>query len=59
MEKTEILIGKIYRTKEGNCYDIPDNAPINPLLRTIIKIAIDESEKVNMDRINILGYMAQ
>jgi hypothetical protein len=45
--ETEILIGKLYRTKEGNWYDMPGNTPINPLLRTMIKMAIDESEKAN------------
>jgi len=44
----EILIGKLYKTKEGNWYDMPGNTPINPLLRTMIKMAIDESEKANM-----------
>jgi len=39
------LIGKLYRTDEGNWYDLPDNNPINPLLLTFIKMAIDESEK--------------
>ena len=46
--ETELLIGKLYKTKEGNWYDMPDNTPINPLLRTMIKMAIDESEKANM-----------
>jgi hypothetical protein len=41
----EILIGKLYKTDEGNWYDLPDNNPINPLLLTFIKMAIDESEK--------------
>lgn len=39
------LIGKLYRTKEGNWYDMPGSTQINPLLRTMIKIAIDASEK--------------
>jgi len=43
----EIFIGKLYRTKEGNWYDLPDAPAINPLLRTFIKMAIDESEKLN------------
>ena len=46
--ETELLIGKLYKTKEGNWYDMPGNTPINPLLRTMIKMAIDESEKANM-----------
>ncbi|MBG9378435.1 hypothetical protein I5907_19520 [Panacibacter sp. DH6] len=39
------LIGKLYRTKEGNWYDMPENTSINPLLKTFIKIAIEETEK--------------
>lgn len=42
---SETLIGKLYKTDEGNWYDLPDNNPINPLLLTFIKMAIDESEK--------------
>lgn len=39
------LIGKLYRTKEGNWYDTPENTSINPLLKTFIKIAVEETEK--------------
>ena len=46
--ETEMVIGKLYRTKEGNWYDMPGNTPINPLLRTMIKMALDESEKTNV-----------
>lgn len=46
--ETELLIGKLYKTKEGNWYDMPGNTPINPLLRTMIKMAIDESEKAKI-----------
>lgn len=45
--EAEMLIGKLYRTKEGNWYDMPGSTPINPLLRTMIKMAIDEAEKNN------------
>lgn len=45
--ETELLIGTLYKTKEGNWYDMPGNTPINPLLRTMIKMAIDESEKAD------------
>jgi hypothetical protein len=45
MNDGEILIGKLYKTDEGNWYDLPDNNPINPLLLTFIKMAIDEAEK--------------
>lgn len=41
----ESVIGKLYRTKDGNWYDLPNVVTINPLLRTMIKIAIEQSEK--------------
>jgi hypothetical protein len=44
MSNGETFIGKLYKTDEGNWYDLPDNNPINPLLLTFIKMAIDESE---------------
>jgi len=44
---TETIIGTLYRTKDGNWYDMPGKAAINPLLRTMIKIAIEESEKAD------------
>jgi hypothetical protein len=43
--EAEIFVGKLYKTKEGNWYDVPGNISINPLLKTLIKMAIDESEK--------------
>ena len=45
VSESEIFIGKLYKTEEGNWYDLPINNPINPLLATFIKMAIDESEK--------------
>lgn len=44
-DSTEIAVGKLYKTDEGNWYDLPTNNSINPLLATFIKMAIDESEK--------------
>ncbi|CAN5699669.1 hypothetical protein BH10BAC2_BH10BAC2_14970 [soil metagenome] len=43
-----IILTVLFTTFESNWYDMPGNAPINPLLRTMIKISIDESEKANM-----------
>ena len=44
---TETAIGALHRTKDGNWYDMPGKVAINPLLRTMIKIAIEEAEKSN------------
>lgn len=44
---SESLIGKLYRTKDGTWYDLPNVVAVNPLLRTMIKIAIEQSEKTN------------
>ena len=45
---SETFVGKLYKTDEGNWYDLPDNnSSINKLLATFIKMAIDESEKVS------------
>ena len=41
----EAFIGKLYRTEEGNWYDLPGSKPVNALLATFIKMAIDDSEK--------------
>jgi len=42
----DVLVGKLYKTDEGNWYDLPDNnSTINKLLATFIKKAIDETEK--------------
>ena len=42
---SEIFMGKLYKTEEGNWYDLPMDNSINPLLATFIKMAIDQSEK--------------
>jgi hypothetical protein len=42
---TETLIGKLYKTEDGNWYDLPMSNSINSLLATFAKMAIDESEK--------------
>jgi len=46
-QDTETPIGTLHRTKDGTWYDLPDKPAINPLLRTLIKIAIEEAEKSN------------
>ena len=48
ISETETFVGKLYRTKEGNWYDMPGDTRVNPLLSTLIKMAIDESEKVHV-----------
>ena len=50
LDDREIFIGKLYKTEEGNWYDLPMNNSINPLLTTLIKMAIDESEKTKDNR---------
>lgn len=47
MSEEEILIGKLYKTTEGNWYGLPGSNTINSLLATFIKMAIDETERVN------------
>jgi len=42
---SENLLGKLYKTDDGNWYDLPMTNSINSLLATFIKMAIDESEK--------------
>jgi hypothetical protein len=46
-DNSEILIGKLYKTDDGNWYDLPTNSSISSLLATFLKMAIDESEKTN------------
>ena len=45
VDNTEILIGKLYKTVEGNWYDLPTNKSIDSLRSTFIKKAIDDLEK--------------
>lgn len=44
-ESNEAPVARLYKTEEGNWYDLAVNTPVNPLLATLIKMAIDESEK--------------
>jgi len=44
-DRTENIVCKLYRTDEGNWYDLTDNNSTNSFLLTSIKIAIDESEQ--------------
>lgn len=40
----EKIMGKLFRSKEGNWYDLPDNRSINPLLKALIKKAFEQEE---------------
>jgi hypothetical protein len=42
---SKILIGKLYKTDDGNWYDLSNNDSINSLLATSLKMAIDDLEK--------------
>ena len=44
-DSTENIVCKLYRTNEGNWYDLTDSNSTNSFLLTSIKIAIDESEQ--------------
>ena len=43
----ETIVCKLYKTDEGNWYDLAANNLNNPLLLTYIKIAIDELMQAN------------
>jgi hypothetical protein len=47
IDNTDIFIGKLYKTDDGNWYDLATNNSISSLLATFLKMAIDESEKTN------------
>jgi hypothetical protein len=44
-DNTEVPIGKLYKTNEGNWYDAPADNDFNTHLATFLKMAIDETEK--------------
>jgi hypothetical protein len=44
-DSTEVPIGKLYKTNEGNWYDAPTENVINTHLAAFLKIAIDETEE--------------
>jgi len=46
VDNSETLIGKLYKTDDGNWYDLPSNNSINSLLATFLKMAIDDLEKI-------------
>lgn len=48
IEEGERLIGKLYKTDDGNWYDLTTNNAINSHLSTFLKMAIDESEKADV-----------
>lgn len=43
-DNSEIPICKLYKTNDGNWYDLLSDNSINALFSTSLKIAIDESE---------------
>ena len=45
MEDAENLVAKLYKTDDGNWYDMSPNNPISSITSTFIKMAIDESER--------------
>lgn len=45
-DNAENLIGKLYRTNDGNWYDLSTGTSISRTLATFLKIAIEESEKI-------------
>ena len=49
-DNSENLIGKLYRTNDGNWYDLPTEASITTALAICLKIAIEESEKMKTRR---------
>lgn len=53
-ENPEKLIGKLYRTDDGNWYDLPTETPITTTFATFLKTAIEESENINSRRIFVL-----
>lgn len=42
----QIPVAKLYKTSEGNWYDMPAENAFNTSLSTNLKIAIDEMEKI-------------
>lgn len=51
-EDPETVMGKLYRSKEGNWFDMPGNHTINPFLKALIKKAIEQEERIS----NLAGY---
>src|SRR5690349_1162466 len=43
--ESEIIIARLYKTTNGNWYDLQTETSIDALLATTLKMAIDESEK--------------
>ncbi|MBV9963852.1 MAG: hypothetical protein JO072_16535 [Parafilimonas sp.] len=43
-----VIVCKLYKTDEGNWYDLPANNLNNPLLLTSIKMAIDKVMQTNL-----------
>jgi hypothetical protein len=53
VDSSENLIGKLYRTEDGNWYDLPTDTSISIILATFLKMAVEESE-VKTQKISIL-----
>lgn len=49
-DNSENLIGKLYRTNDGNWYELPADKSIGTSLATSLKIAIEESERMRTCR---------
>jgi hypothetical protein len=47
LDNSETPIGKLYKTDDGNWYDLSNNDSINSLLATSLKMAIDDLEKTS------------
>ena len=45
-DNIEVPIGNLYKTNEGNWYDAPTDGVINTHLSAYLKMAIDETEKI-------------
>jgi len=44
MDNSNTFIGRLYKTDDGNWYDLTSNDSINSSLTTSLKIAIDDDE---------------
>ena len=46
-DNSDTLIGRLYKTDDGNWYDLTSNDSINTSLVTSLKVAIDNFENTN------------
>ena len=47
MDNSNTFIGRLYKTDDGNWYDLTSNDSINSLLATSLKIAVDNLESID------------